>query len=61
MIEAIVEGVVELVPRAVGWSVLKLVTLGRYRGFRDEDRLVEGAVGLVTIAAVCWAAYAMVR
>ncbi len=61
MIEVIVESVVEFVPRAIGWSVLKLVTLGRYRGFRDEDRLVEGAVGLLTIAAACYGLYVALR
>ena len=44
-------------PRGVGWAVLKVVTLGRYRGFRDGDVLVEGSLGLVTIAACCFLVY----
>jgi hypothetical protein len=44
-------------PRGVGWAVLKVVTLGRYRGFRDGDVLVEGLLGLVTIAASCFLVY----
>jgi hypothetical protein len=54
----IIGEVVEFVPRAVGWIVLKLVTFGRYRGFRTDDLLVEGGVGLATIAALCAAFYA---
>lgn len=56
--QAIIEGIVEFVPRAVGWAVLKLVTLGRYRGFRQEDLLVEGGIGLAAIAGLCFVAYA---
>jgi len=44
-------------PRGVGWAVLKVVTLVRYRGFRDGDVLVEGSLGLVTIAASCFLVY----
>ena len=44
-------------PRGVGWAVLKVVTLGQYRGFRDGDVLVEGSLGLVTIAASCFLVY----
>ena len=57
MLEAIAEGVVMFVPQATGWGVLKLVTFGRYRGFREKDTLFEGGIGLATIAAVCFVAY----
>lgn len=50
--QAIVEAIVEFVPRATGWAVLKLVTLGRYRGFGQNDLLLEGGVGLATIALI---------
>ncbi len=61
MIEVIAETVIEFVPRTIGWAVLKVVTFGRYRGFRDDDRLVEGGVGLVAITVVCAVAYAVLQ
>ena len=57
MITAIVEGVIEFVPRVIGWSCLKLLTLGRYRGFREEDVLVEGGLGLAAVAGLCIVGY----
>ena len=59
--QAIVEGVVELVPRAIGWAFLKVVTLGRYRGFRNEDLVAEGGIGLVVIACICLLGYSWWR
>ncbi len=61
MIEVIVESIVEFVPRTIGWAVLKVVTFGRYHGFTDGDRLVEGAVGLLAIAGACYGIYVIVR
>lgn len=57
MLQGIVEMLILEAPRGVGWAVLKVVTLGRYRGFRDGDVLVEGSLGLVTIAASCFLVY----
>jgi hypothetical protein len=34
-----------------------LVTLGRYRGFRSDDLLVEGGIGLAVIAGICVLGY----
>lgn len=57
LIEVVMEGVVEFIPRAIGWACLKLLTLGRYRGFRQEDLLVEGGLGLAVIAGLCVIGY----
>ena len=57
MLEHIVVSAVEFLPRLAGWSFLKVVTLGRYRGFRSEDLLLEGSLGLALIAlgiVACW-------
>ena len=56
MLQGIVEMLILEVPRGVGWAVLKVVTLGQYRGFRDGDVLVEGSLGLVTMAS-CFLVY----
>ena len=57
MIHSVVEGVIEFVPRVVGWSFLKAVTFGRYRGFRDADLLAEGAIGLALMAGAGYLAW----
>ena len=59
MLLAIVEGVIYEVPRIIGWAVMKAVTMGRYRGFRDADMVVEGAVGLGVIGLLCVVGYTM--
>jgi hypothetical protein len=59
MLQAIVEAVIEEVPRAIGWAVLKAVTVGRYRSLRDKDLVLEGAVGLAVIVLLCVAGYTM--
>lgn len=55
--QTIVEGIIEFVPRVTGWAVLKLLTLGRYRGFGSDDLLLEGGVGIATIALLIAAWY----
>lgn len=57
MVQAIVQDVIEFVPRLIGWAFLKVVTLGRYRGFRQNDLLLEGGLGLALIAAACFLGY----
>jgi hypothetical protein len=52
-VQLLIEAIVEFVPRATGWAVLKLVTLGRYRGWGRDDLLLEGGIGLATIALLC--------
>ena len=50
--------VLEELVRWIGYAVLRLVTLGRYKGGGREDRLREGALGLGLLAAVTYAAVA---
>jgi hypothetical protein len=51
-VQLIIEEIVAFVPRALGWLTLKLVTLGRYRGFGKDDLLLEGGIGLAAIATM---------
>ena len=46
------QAVIEEIVRWLGWSALKLVTLGRYKGGQSTDLVAEGGVGLAIIAAV---------
>jgi hypothetical protein len=57
MIQSIIEIIIEYGFQAVGWAVLKTVTLGRYQGFTSDDMLREGALGLVTVLAVGYGFY----
>ena len=57
MLQSIVETIIEGGRQAIGWAVLKTVTLGRYRGFRPQDALREGAVGLAALAAAGYYVY----
>ena len=57
MLQAIIEGIIEVGFRTLGWGVLKLITLGRYRGFEANDLAREGAVGLATVLAVGYGLY----
>lgn len=57
MIQAIIEFIIEYAFQSVGWAVLTIVTLGRYRGFTPDDMLREGALGLATFLAVGYAIY----
>jgi hypothetical protein len=57
MIQGIVEVIIEYGFQSVGWAVMKIVTLGRYRGFKSDDMLREGALGLATVLAVGYAIY----
>lgn len=54
MLQIVGEAVVYEVPRALGWVLLKVVTLGRYRRTHQEDWFAEGAVGFGTFAGVTW-------
>ena len=57
MIQALVETIFEYGFQAVGWAVLKVATLGRYRGFTSDDMLREGALGLLTVVVIGYAIY----
>jgi hypothetical protein len=43
--------------RAIGWTVLKVVTFGRYRGFQEADIILEGSLGFATTVVVGYGAY----
>ena len=57
MLQIIVEAILESGLQAIGWAVLKGVTLGRYRGFQSKDMLREGAIGLAVVAALGYGLY----
>jgi len=57
MLQFIVETILESGLQAIGWVVLKGVTLGRYRGFQPTDMLHEGAIGLAVMAALGYSFY----
>lgn len=57
MLQGIFETMADIGLQAIGWAVLKAASLGRYRGFRPEDVLVEGTVGFLTLAALVYGAY----
>jgi len=37
--------------------VLKVITLGRYRGFQSKDMLREGSIGLGVVVALGYGLY----
>ena len=43
--------------QAIGWAVLKGITLGRYRGFQPEDVLFEATLGFITLSLVAYGVY----
>lgn len=51
------QDVIEAGVRFVGWLVLKILTLGRYRSRGQGDLLVEGGVGLGSMTLLFWVAY----
>jgi len=48
---------VEELIRWVGYGGLRLVTLGRYRGGTENDRLSEGAVGFGIVIGFAYLTY----
>ena len=54
------QDVIEEVVRWLGWSALKIVSLGRYHGGADQDRLPEGAIGLGIVIAAAYVFYVLV-
>ena len=53
------QAVVEEAIRWIGYLVLRIVTLGWYRGGKAGDQLPEGAIGLVTLALVTYLAFTL--
>jgi hypothetical protein len=51
------QDVIEELIRWLGCGAFWLVTFGRYRGGRREDRLAEGAVGLGVIVGCAYVLY----
>ena len=51
--------VIEEAIRWIGYLVLRIVTLGWYRGGKPADQLPEGAIGLVTLALVTYLAFTL--
>jgi hypothetical protein len=54
MLQFLAELAIYEVPRGFGWAILKLVTLGRYRGSHPADCVTEGVVGLAGLAGLAW-------
>jgi hypothetical protein len=52
--------IVEEAVRGVGWTLLKVLTLGGYRSNGERARLAEGAVGLAAVAFASWLALRLV-
>lgn len=46
----IVGGVLESVIRGLGWAILKIVTVGRYKSAGASAELFEGTLGLLIVA-----------
>ena len=57
MLQTVVEIIIEYGFQSVGWAVLKVVSLGRYKGFTSDDLLSEGALGFMTVLAVGYGIY----
>ena len=57
MIQLLIEAIIENGFQAIGWIVLKVVTIGRYQGFEPKDMLREGGVGLATVLAAGFGLY----
>jgi hypothetical protein len=54
-----VHAVIEDIVRGIGWGALRLVTLRRYAGGTEQDRLSEGALGFALVLGAMYAVYAM--
>lgn len=50
------QAVIEETIRLVGLVLLRVLSLGRYRGGKETDRLAEGALGLATLAVATYMA-----
>lgn len=57
MLDTVASIVIDSGLQAVGWGVLKIVTFGRYQGFKPEDVLVEATLGVITLAALGYGIY----
>jgi hypothetical protein len=48
---------IEDLVRLVGWVLLKLITVGKYKSDGRSSLLFEGTVGLLVMAAAVWIVY----
>jgi hypothetical protein len=55
------QSLIEELIRWFGHYTLRLITWGRYTGGREADRLIEGAIGLIVIAAASYVFYAFAQ
>ena len=53
------QSIIEELIRGVGFFALRLVSLGRYRGGGESDRVPEGAIGLCLLMMFAYLAYAL--
>jgi len=60
VIESLIESFFDIGFQPIGWAVLKVVTFGRYQGFRPEDIHLEGTLGFITVAAIGYGVYRLV-
>ena len=57
MLDTVAGIVIDSGLQAVGWGVRKIVTFGRYQGFKPEDVLLEATLGFATLAALGYGIY----
>ena len=53
--------IIEEVVRWLGFGILRVVTLGRYRGGKESDQLPEGAIGLAAIIGTAFVVFGLMR
>ena len=57
MVQVLFEIIIHSGLQVIGWTVMKGITFGRYRGFEPEDLLFEGILGLATVFIAGYATY----
>jgi hypothetical protein len=51
------QSIIEDVIQGLGWSLLKLISLGTYKSSGTHARLFEGSVGLLAVVTISWTIY----
>ena len=57
MLDTVAWVVIDSGLQAIGWAVLKVITLGRYRSVQPDNMLFEGALGLATVFIAGYVVY----
>jgi hypothetical protein len=57
MLEFLASVIIDTGLQTVGWGVIKVLSLGRYRGFQPENVALEATVGFITLCAAGYGAY----